>query len=127
MPPNQADARKSTSLAQALRWWAEAGVDLAIDETPHDRFDKPDGRASALAPAEDSARAIGAARRLEPPVIAPPDEALRSARAIAAGAASLEDLRNALASFEGCGLKATATQLVFSDANHADRRGAGRR
>jgi uracil-DNA glycosylase len=115
MSPNQADARKSTSLAQALRWWAEAGVDLAIDETPHDRFDKPDRRASALAPAEDSARAIGAARRLEPPVIAPPDEALRSARAIAAGAASLEDLRKALASFEGCGLKATATQLVFSD------------
>jgi uracil-DNA glycosylase len=122
MSTNQADARKFASPAQALRWWAEAGVDLAIDEAPHDRFDKPDGRASTLAPAEDSApaigdsaRAIGAARRLEAPAIAPPDEAARSARAIAAGAASLEDLRNALADFDGCGLKATATQLVFSD------------
>jgi uracil-DNA glycosylase len=115
MSPNQANARKSISPAQALRWWAEAGVDLAIDEAPHDRFDKPDGRMSALAPAEDSPPAVGAARRIEPSAIAPPDQALRSARATAASAASLADLRKALEGFDGCGLKATATQLVFSD------------
>jgi uracil-DNA glycosylase len=115
MSPNQADARKPISPAQTLRWWAEAGVDLAVDETPHDRFDKPDQRTSALAPADDSAPAIDAARRIEPSAIAPPDEALRSARATAASAASLEDLRKALEGFDGCGLKATATQLVFSD------------
>ena len=38
----------------ALRWWSEAGVDLALDETPHDRFAEsalpPPRRAAAAAP-----------------------------------------------------------------------------
>ena len=45
---------------------------------------------------------------------------------------TLDELREVLEKFDGCGLKATATQLVFSDGapdarDHAGRRGAGRR
>jgi len=39
----------------------------------------------------------------------------------AAAAKSLDDLRERLSRFEGCGLKATATQLVFGDGNPALR------
>jgi hypothetical protein len=39
--------------------------------------------------------------------------------ALAAGANSLDELRAALASFDGCALKKTATNLVFADGNPA--------
>jgi DNA polymerase len=122
-------ATKSGSLDRrsaeaALRWWAQAGVDLAIDEAPHDRFAE-----SASAPARaartqdhDGAPAPVAQTPLRPAAVAgatftpdAPERAERSAQDLAAGASSLAQLRQALESFEGCGLKATATQLVFDD------------
>jgi len=106
--------------AEALRWWRDAGVDLALDETPHDRFAESAAPAARRAPI-----AAPAPRAAEPPkpapanpapaLTAPPDEAQRSAREDAAAARSLEELRAALERFQGCGLKATATQLVFAD------------
>ena len=121
--------------ANALRWWSEAGVDLAIDETPHDRFAESAAQATRQAPRESAAPAApsesptlparqapaGRAplRPAEParvaPPIAAPDEAARSAQQAAAAARTLDELRAALGRFEGCGLKATATQLVFAD------------
>jgi uracil-DNA glycosylase len=101
------------SPAQALRWWIEAGVDLAIDEEPHDRFAAP---SSPMTPARVAP--VAPARltpRIEPIAVAQPEEAVRSARALASRAASLEELRDLLTQFDGCSLKATATQLVFSD------------
>ena len=56
-----------------------------------------------------------AAPALVQAAIAAPDEAARSAQEIAAAARDLDELRDALTRFEGCGLKATATQLVFAD------------
>jgi DNA polymerase len=84
-----------------LDWHLAMGVDEAIEEAGVDRFAPP--------PA--------------PPVEAPPPRpaigsapaALLDARALAAAAGSLEELRAALERFEGCGLKATATTLVFAD------------
>ena len=46
-----------------------------------------------------------------------PDEAAMAARAAAKSAKSLEELRAILDKFDGCALKATATQLVFADGN----------
>ena len=45
----------------------------------------------------------------------PPDAAESSARALAEAATDLEALRSALADFDGCALKRTATQLAFAD------------
>ncbi|MBV8472681.1 MAG: uracil-DNA glycosylase [Hyphomicrobiales bacterium] len=111
--------------ADALRWWAEAGVDLAIDETPHDRFAESAARPARAAaePARQASTAPAAARQPAPPRVAPaaaapiaaPDEAAPSAQEIVAAARDLDELRDALSRFEGCGLKATATQLVFAD------------
>ncbi len=109
--PN-ADALTAQQAAEVLRWWADAGVDLAIDESPHDRFaETPPPPVKAAAAAPSPARP---AARIEHSAAAP-DDARRSARALAAGAQNLDALRDVLEKFDGCGLKATATRLVFSD------------
>jgi DNA polymerase len=95
--------------AELLAWYAEMGVTEALDETPHDHFAEAPVQAPAQAePAPAAARAL------------PPRAAL-GARALAAQAQSLEALREALAGFEGCALKATAKTLVFSDGNPQGR------
>ena len=83
--------------AEALRWWRDAGVDLALDETPHDRFAESAAPAARRAPAPVAASAPRAAdpRAADPPkpasaLTAPPDEAQRSAREAAAAARTLE-------------------------------------
>ena len=111
--------RSGLSPEQILRWWVEAGVDFVIDETPHDRFAEqpPAATARPLAAAAPAAPspAPRIAPRIEQAAAAPPDEAARSARELAAQARSLDELKELLEKFEGCGLKATATQLAFAD------------
>lgn len=124
-----------------LAFHLEAGVDVALDEEPVDRFAQsaeelkaraPRGEADAF-PAEQPPApnrpapqpAARAAPRPAPhapphsPIIAPhsPDEAVVAAREAARGAASLEELRTLLEGFEGCTLKRTASRLVFADGN----------
>src|SRR5690242_10677950 len=50
-----------------------------------------------------------------------PDAAVMAAREAAKTATTLEELRALLADFEGCALRATATQLVFADGNPQSR------
>jgi uracil-DNA glycosylase len=68
-------------------------------------------------PAVPGERISGAA---VPPSSAP-EAAIMSARAAAKSAENLEALRALLATFEGCMLRATATQLVFADGNPKGR------
>ena len=106
-----AETLTAQDAAEALRWWHESGVDLALDETPHDRFAAPPPRPAApaaAAPPLARAPALAAAATA-------PNEAARNAWELAEAAQTLDELRAALDSFAGCGLKATATQLVFAD------------
>jgi DNA polymerase len=48
-------------------------------------------------------------------------EATATARELAAGAKTLDELKDAIAGFEGLSLKATATNLVFADGNPESR------
>jgi DNA polymerase len=48
---------------------------------------------------------------------AAPEEAALSARELAHGAKTLDELKELLRGFDGCALKQTATQLVFADGN----------
>jgi DNA polymerase len=105
----------AAAAAETLRWWIEAGVDLALDENPHDRFAESAAPAQRRAPAAPAAPIISNEARPAPAAAVAPDDAARSARDRAAAAATLEDLRVELERFDGCGLKATATQLVFAD------------
>ncbi len=107
------------SLAALLSWYADMGADEALDDFAHDRFAEcaePDRRAGP-APHPERAQVPVTAQPRESPVSAPPQALAGAAQELAASARSVEELREALLRFEGCGLKATATQLVFGDGN----------
>jgi uracil-DNA glycosylase family 4 len=103
------------TLAWLLRWYAEMGVDVAVDPDPHDRF------AESIAEKPRPAAPLPEPAPRAPQVLAQPalsaDATAQSAAEAARAAQTLEDLRAALLAFEGCALKATATQLVFADGN----------
>jgi uracil-DNA glycosylase len=109
------------ALTLLLRWYAEMGVDLAIDAEPHDRFadsallaPKP---AAAPQPETFARPAPAVSESAAAPASLSTDIVAQSAREAAAAASTLEELREKLLGFEGCGLKTTATQLVFADGN----------
>ena len=58
-----------------------------------------------------------AARAVRPAARVPNEEVIASARALAEGAKSLEDLQTAVNSFDGCNLKKYAKNTVFADGN----------
>ena len=98
-----------------LRWYVAMGADEAIGDRPVDRFAHRDPRSAQRAnPRED----VGSLAVATPAVAAMP---LSDSRALAARAGSLDELRAAIAAFEGCSLKATATNLVFGDGNPGAR------
>ena len=133
---SQDHAPKRDDYIALLRWYADMGVDAVLDATPHDRFAESAAAQTARAapdreePERPSAQEAAAPpRRALPPrgsgpssslaaaAALPADDATRSARESAAAATTLEELRAALDSFEGCSLRATATRLVFADGN----------
>jgi len=107
------------ALTLLLRWYAEMGVDLAVDAEPHDRFADSALPLPNPPPApEVKTLARPAPRASEAPAASlSTDVIAQSAREAASIANTLEELREKLLAFEGCGLRATATQLVFADGN----------
>ncbi len=104
--------------AAALRWWSSAGVTIAVDETPRNRFDEGIERISHSAAAVRTTvapqpRETRSERPSDRSVSPPAAEA--AAHALAASSPDLATLRSNLERFEGCALKRTATQLVFAD------------
>jgi len=109
-----------SQLADLLRWFAEAGADEAIGDEAIDRL-------AAVAQPEPAAAAgskpplagVSQAPRPQAPQAELADDkaAIDDARALAAAASTLDDLRTAMAGFAGCPLKATAKNLVFADGN----------
>jgi len=109
-----------------LAFYAEAGVDAAVGETATDRLsgDLPAATQSpgidqtppsASLPRKERGGAPEQAAMSAPPPA--PDAAVMAAREAARNAASLDELRGILERFEGCGLKASASRLVFADGN----------
>ena len=119
MPPHPAKAARDL-----LDFYAEAGVDALVGEAPVDRFAPADApapppRAPQPAPLPLDLEFKGSAG---PPAAPPaPEEAIMAARAAARTARTLDELRAILDKFDGCALKATATQLVFADGNSQAR------
>ncbi|HEX4764787.1 MAG TPA: uracil-DNA glycosylase [Lichenihabitans sp.] len=127
-----------TEIEALLRWYVDMGVDVALDAEPHDRFAEAAHAVDSIlesaeqppSPAPGPARRVPAADRpsvMAARTIAGPaaaltaDAAVRSAREQAAQARTLDELRAALVAFDGCGLKQSATQLVFADGNPEGR------
>lgn len=101
-------ASRPLTAAALLAWYVEAGVEEAVGEVPVDRF--------AAAPAPQPApRQAAVPTRPAAARAAPSSDQEQAAREIAAGCATLDALREAIAAFEGCGLRQTAMHTVFAD------------
>ncbi|HEY4201091.1 MAG TPA: uracil-DNA glycosylase [Devosiaceae bacterium] len=100
----------------ALDWYRAVGVDLAVGEEPVDRFAQTQpvrlrttepAPVAAMAPQAMAPVATAAGLNADP----------SEARALAASARSLDELRGLMQAYDGCALKLRATQLAFSDGN----------
>jgi DNA polymerase len=137
--------RLTVELRELLKFYAEAGVDEAIEEVAIDRFAEfatqaaktgvagtrerpaPVAADAAVPTTRDDAPARNPrvresaptqpARPQQPTAAVPDEGQVLLARELAARASTLDELREAMAAFEGCNLKYTAKSLVFSDGN----------
>jgi uracil-DNA glycosylase len=105
-------------LEDILRFYAEAGLDHAVGEEPVNQFAAFESQNAAtplplMAPKAE-VRPAPTPQRMAP---IPDAAALAAAHALAQGCGTIADLTDALRSFEGCGLRATAKSLVFADGN----------
>jgi uracil-DNA glycosylase len=108
---------------EALRWWTRVGVTDALDEAPHNRLADGLGLRQNPRDAQKASQSLrqsspGIETRFRAPLHVPgthPEAGESLARALSEAAPDLETLRAAMADFEGCALKRTATQLVFAD------------
>jgi DNA polymerase len=122
---------------ELLAFYRDAGADALLAEEAIDRMADPAAAAFSAeglaekqpdesknprsassitvrsgAPARNEARNIS-----QQPTLPPPDVAAMAAREAATNAKDLDELRAILENFQGCGLRGTATQLVFADGN----------
>src|SRR5262249_14725466 len=103
-----------------LRWYVEMGADEAIATEPANRL-APSPAAAVPTPAAVPRPQVTPAVAAAPPKALTESlaEAAQSARSLAAGAETVAALASVVASFDGCGLKRTATNTVFADGNPA--------
>jgi len=132
-------ALSAAELRDILTFYREAGVDQPLEELPVNRLTsaaelaarntpKPAAapspartepqRAEPAPPPVGDDRFAGIPDRVTATPAAVPDEGqILLARELAAKAGTLDELRAAMATFEGCNLKYTAKNLVFADGN----------
>lgn len=96
-----------------LQWYVDAGVDETIGDHPTDWFGVSEKTVQKQAPTVSRPAPVAAQPR------AP--QIKSDAGEIAAKCKTLSELHEALLSFEGCGLKKTASHTVFSDGNPESR------
>jgi uracil-DNA glycosylase len=127
------DPEAGLSSEQALALLAlqrDWGADEGLSEDPVDRFaDRPSIAPLEAQPAPPAAEPARSELRASSALVSPATGAARGvarpaatqAAALAAACTTLAALRAAIAGFEGCALRDTATSLVFSDGNPAAR------
>ncbi len=135
-----AEVTDRDALIALLEFHVAAGIDIALDDAPHDRFAEAllaPAPAAAPSPRQIAQREIDRtpeprpsrpAEPSRPPPTSlpraatlPPEEVAADARTRAASANSLEELEAIVSGFDGCALKATAKRLVFADGRAGSR------
>src|SRR5581483_1636834 len=121
MPTLETSSLDRIAALALLRWQIEMGADEAIDSVALDRL-APAAPPPRPVPAPVSR--VPAAPRPAAAPVAPPNsfaeslaEAAQSARALAAGAETIDGLAALVRNFDDCPLKRTATNTVFVDGN----------
>lgn len=119
------------TIREIFEWYVEAGVDTLLEDAPIDRFcEAPPPPRNTKSKVQASSQTPSPAQRLaqkaearpkpsaaKPTATMPDSAAIETAREVASQITSLEELKLAMTAFEGCNLKRTAKQLVFSDGN----------
>lgn len=112
------------NVRELMRWYVDAGVDETISDTPVDRFDVVEQK--PVAATKPGPQSVSGKPQPEKPrkevnsgLPQGAEAAIHDAVGLAAAANSVEELHAALESFDGCPLKKTATNLVFTDGNPA--------
>lgn len=111
---------------QILSWYVAAGVDEAMGEVPVDRYALAGEAAAKRAAKAEKMLKDAEVERASQPKSGPvsvqaaddgvSEEDVKKAVELAGGAKTIDDLRQALETFEGCAsLKKTAMNLVFAD------------
>ncbi len=122
----EASQLNAGELAALLHFHADAGVEFLLQDEGVDRFAEFAASVALRAPAQSAPQqeraqrpsATAAAKPATRPVSAtavaiPGEEAVEMARRAAEAAASLAELKQAIDSFEGCNLKASARNSVL--------------
>ncbi|MBC8239048.1 MAG: uracil-DNA glycosylase [Alphaproteobacteria bacterium] len=111
------------NVRELMRWYLDAGVDETVSNQPVDRFAVVEQK---IARAPEPAKAVPEKNHNKSHYKAQDtalprgaEAAIHDAVGLAAAANSVDDLRLALETFDGCSLKKTATNLVFTDGNPA--------
>jgi DNA polymerase len=99
------DAHAAPAARALLAFWRAAGVDMDAAEAVF---------AAQPAPAANSPKAVASAPKLRAK-LQPSEGAVETARALAASANTIAELRRAVEGFTGCALKTTARNTVFTD------------
>jgi DNA polymerase len=116
------NAAATQNAARALlAFWRAAGVDMDEAEAVFVGGAAP--AASAAVPQQNRALPAREPFKIDPPApkpkakakLQPAEDAVNTARALAAAATTVAELRAAVDKFDGCALKATARNTVFSD------------
>ncbi len=127
---------------ELLAFYLDAGADALLGEAPVDRMAdeaiRPPSPGSGGSDSEarplpspppqagegksrNSPPQAGEGKSRSPAAPPAPEVAIMAAREAATSAKSLDELRVLLENFQGCALRATATQLVFADGNPEGR------
>lgn len=113
-------------LIASLQWHLDTGCDECVADEPADRFQAaPEPVMPMPAPqtaipgqagpgAVPARPAVSRGTRTDPAEVNA-NQQIKSAMELAAACETVEDLKGALAGFEGCALKKTATNLVLAD------------
>jgi uracil-DNA glycosylase len=106
-------------LRDLLDFYTGAGADELVGEVPVNRFAAAETPAAAPRIARQTTPQLDLEPNDRAQSVAPPapDDAAMAARGAAKSAKTLDELRAILEKFDGCALKATASQLVFADGN----------
>jgi uracil-DNA glycosylase family 4 len=110
------------ALAALLDWQLACGVDIAVDDAPHDRYaesaarrkDAADKESIPANPINISPAAALAATGKTPAAPPFPEEAARLATEAASAAGDLRELEARFAGFDGCAFKSMATHFLFA-------------
>lgn len=101
----------------ALKYYLDCGVGEALLDVPADKTAMPEKPAKPASPAQEGVLQKAQQAAQSEPALLGKSDARNEAAKLAKQAGALEELREAIAGFDGIAIKKTATNLVFADGN----------